>query len=391
MKKKLCAFTALALALSLLSVPSLAVTTTNSENNAADILAKHEITVIKETGSAMIADAQVELSHPFDSTSDGNYLFEGNTFDSVLSQAAEIKSMIKRGNLIAIYNEDGIEKDYEETLELPLGYENGAADENSMVTVGKIYCTDANGYLRIAQYNVQAENISETTYDNFLNYVDSFITKTSAVQATTVASATALSMEFLGTVDNAFEGDDEMGDLYVTYDVSTAQAVSEKDYYGIHAYIDATPGHAISSNGYLVQEFTTSLSSPSTGARLYKTGPNTTITANDYTVNLGFTGSQSGNSGTFNFGWSGELPGMDISKVVNGSASCSWTVSISNTTTASDSTISFEPGGLFYVEEGYNRLTIESDHSLTVDTIKTNPEEALSASWTFYCDADDVW
>ena len=383
------------LAIAILATSSVVVFAANSTNDTEVILTELSLNVISENSSMPNICAQTESAVTTNTTINENYLFKGSTIESVLDHASDIKDMIKKGSLFAVYNEEGIDQNYEDLLGFPIGFaDSESAQKNTpFVTIGKIYYTDANGYPCVARYNVDPNKVTESTYTHFLNYIDSRVIDSKASQhETTLASTNSVPLDFIGTIADAFEGSSNKGNMEVVHEVATAQEVSGYDYYVIHSFIDATPGDALYNNGYDLDAFTARLLSYTTDAFLYKTGPNTMNSATTYNVDIGFTGSKNGAEANFVVGWSRTIPDVNIAKVKDNDASCTWTVNINDWLPAANSTISFEPGGTFRVPESNERLLVTGKYTLTVDCAWDAPSLAIpDATSAFFCESNRVW
>ena len=369
--------------------------TTNRTENTEAILKKYEIIAVENGNVPSSITSKISLEN-FDTLKTANYLFDKDSFDSVVSSSKEIKELIKQGSLIAVYSEDGVGQDYEEMLGLPIGFicdQDEHMTDEPMLAVGKIYYTDSNGYPSVARYNVTESEIREETYDKFLAYLDSFASRSNmASDVATMAVADSFSTTFIGSIADFFEGSSNKGTIQVVYEVETAQDISGYDYYLVHAYVDATPGDALYGNGYDLDELSMQISTSTTDAVLYKTGPNTTSGGNTYNVDIGFTGSKDSKEVTINAGWSRDMEDVSISKINDSLNSCSWVVDLNDWEDVADSTYTFEPGGTFRIPNSNGVVKIRGTYSMTVDSSEEPPSEAISDRYgSFFCNPNLAW
>lgn len=361
------------------------------EPAAEEVLQENNFTVIVESENAEIASEVNTLSRQtFENVStDGNLLFEAAAFDSALEKPEKVRSLILNGNVIAVFSKDGEDRAYEETMGLPLGFEESGSSNENGITVGHVYRTDALGKLHIARVRMDPELVdSSSQFDEFMKIVNQFMLRDSSIDIKSRGSSAE--MEFIGSISDYYRGSDKKGNIDVTYEVSTAQAIDGYDYYAVHAFIDYTPGGALYNNGYDVDAFSASLSSSSSGSNLYKTGPDTMTGVTTYSVDIGFTGSVDGAEVSYGAGWSRDIPDVTISKVKNSSTKCTWNVDVDDWAKPADNTISFEPGGTFRVKSSNNKLSVLGQNSLTVDNATSLPSTAVSGSTRFYCTANGV-
>lgn len=317
-------------------------------------------------------------------------LFDQQSFSSALSSQSEfLNETIYNGNIIAVFDDSNEAHHYEESMGLPLGFESvETSTEDTHKSIGYIYQTDDFGGVHITRVNTEiGMDLEEENKNAFVDVLLNYEIKN---PANGVQARAGLNTEFLGSVTDYYYGSDNKGDVSVAYEVSTAQGVDNYDYYAVHAYIDATPGDSLYGNKYDADVLTTSLKTTTSGATLYKTGPNTLSGTTSYTVDLGFTGSQDGISGSANFSWNRDIPDVDIDKSVKSSTECEWEVDIDDWDSAADDTLSFEPGGTFRVGESNNKLTIYGRTKFTVDAWDESPSTAVSDTTIFYCSDSSV-
>lgn len=388
MKKFVSRIFTITLAVSMASIPlaSAAQATSYTQVNAVMALNEHEFTLVSAPTTVLpYGENRLDVTEFTASTASGNYLFDASSFESALEQAEDVKTMIVNGSTIAVFDKNGIPGSYEEKLMLPLGYSESVGENN--VQVGCIYSTDSSGKPFIGRYSVSntSEDL-ERSFENFVAYIDEFMDRTH--RSVTRASA---GMEFIGSISDFFEGSKKKGNIEVTYEISTAQNIDSYDYYAVHLFVDATPGDALHHNGYDVDAITSHISSPSSQCTLYKTGPNTTTGATEYSVDIGFSGSQDGTEVSYNVGWTREIPDVNISKLKVSSSECAWDVDVDDRTPPADSTITFEPGGTFRLPASASNININGYHSMMVDSAFELPSQAVAGTSSFYCNADRVW
>lgn len=386
MKKNIQRIVAATLSMALVS--SLPLSSASAADQTTTLLQENNFTIVSEdkVGASFISKTFENVD------ANENLLFETATFETALQQPENIKKMILRGNAIAVFDSNGVYQSYEERMKLPIGFEEEEenATENG-ITVGRIYRTDSSGNLHIARVRVDPGfGDKNDKFNEFMKYLDKFMEKDSIDGIADRNSTRSASMDFIGSVSDYFTGESEKGDIDATYEVSTVQGIDNYDYYTIHGYIDYTPGDALHSNGYDVDEFQSILSGSGLDVHLYKTGPNTMIEVNEYSVDVGFTGSLDGAEVAFGAGWSGEVPDVNIYKNKTNATTCVWEVDVNDWAEAADHTISFEPGGTFRAESSNNNLYVHTQNKLIVDSITESPSTAVIGDLRFYCSAQGV-
>lgn len=370
----------LSLLVSMTRVTSLA----NECNDPFSVLEQHGFEVVTTSRSSY------SLNTLDADNTETNLLFDQQSFvDALSSHSESLNEIIHNGNIVAVFDDSNEMHGYEEALGLCLGFEDvETIEEDTHKTVGYIYQADDLGGIHISRVNTESDIYSEE--EGKKDFVDILLNYEMKNSSNGIQARTALNTKFLGSVTDYYTGSSKKGDVSVVYEVYTAQEVSNYDYYVVHAYIDATPGDSLYGNKYDADLLTTSLKTTTSGATLYKTGPNTLTGTNSYTVNVGFSGSQNGISGTAGFSWSGNIPVVDIAKNVKSSSECGWEVDIDDWDSAADSTLSFEPGGTFRVSESNNKLTVFGYTTFTVDAWDESPSTAVSDGTLFYCTSSSV-
>lgn len=348
--------------------------------------------LLEEQGFQIITSHSTYSLENFDVNNiDSNTLFDKQTFESILSsQPTVLSRAIYSGNIIAVFDDSNEFLQYEKTIGLPLGFERGEVSiESTHKAIGYIYQSDEFGGIHITRINIARDMSSdEENIYTFADVLSNYEVRSSIVG---VQARSELNTEFLGSVMDYYYDSDEKGDVSVAYEVSTVQGVDNYDYYVVHGYIDATPGRALYGNKYDADILTTSLSTSTSGANLYKTGPNTLSETTSYTVDIGFTFSkEDGLVGGANFSWDRSIPDVDINKTVKSSKECEWEVDICDWASAAQDTLSFEPGGTFRVAESNNRLSVCGYTEFTVDAWNESPSIATLGFTFFYCSGDTV-
>jgi hypothetical protein len=194
---------------------------------------------------------------------------------------------------------------------------------------------------------------------------------------------------FLGTAEKYVTGSNNKGNLQMVYEVSTAQDVSNYDYYTIHAYITGTPGDSLYSNGYDLDEVYTLIEGASTST-LYKHGPNTSSSATTYSVDLGFSGSKNGVELNFGLSWTRPREDVTIAKTLVNNYKCEWTADIDDWQNMADYSYTFEPGGTVRVSSTSSYARIWGYGRVKVDKWNESPSTAAYGGLYFYCYPDRV-
>lgn len=348
--------------------------------------------LLEQQGFQIITSSSTYSLENFDANNiNSNSLFDKQTFESILSsQPKTLSEAIYNGNIIAVFDDSNEFLQYEKTMGLPLGFESKEdSTENTHKSIGYIYQADEFGGIHITRINIGKNmDFNEENIYTFADVLSNYEVRSSSIA---VQARSELDTNFIGSVMDYYESSEEKGDVSVAYEVSTIQDISNYDYYIVHGYIDATPGRALYDNGYDADILTTSLRTTTSGATLYKTGPNTLSETTSYTVDVGVTYSkEDGLGGGGNFSWTKTIPIVDINKTVKSSQECEWEVDICDKDDEAEYTLSFEPGGTFRVIDSDNKLSLRGRTKFIVDAWNELPSTAVLASTSFYCFEDRV-